>query len=83
MTDHIDSNRIAKVEIDRNKCLSNGYCVDIAEEVFSLDDDFISIVGDISKTDGATLLEAAKACPSVAIIVKDSDGKQIYPEVEG
>jgi ferredoxin len=74
------SGRIAKVEIDRSKCLSNGYCVDIAAQVFSLDDDFISVVGNISLADDSTLMEAARTCPSVAIIVKDEEGNQLYPE---
>lgn len=72
--------RFATVEVDRNKCLSNGYCLDIAAQVFSWDEESISIAGDILLADDDTLLRAARTCPSLAIIVKDEDGKQIYPE---
>lgn len=76
----MEPRRIAKVEIDRDKCLSNGYCLDIAEQVFSWDEDDISVVGNIQLADEATLTEAARICPSMAIILKDKDGQEIDPD---
>lgn len=74
--------RVAGVTIDRLKCFSQERCVDIAPQVFSLDAEAISTVGDISLTDDATLLSAARACPMQAISIWGSNANQLYPETE-
>jgi ferredoxin len=63
-------------EIDTNACAAHGDCVDLAPEVFVLDD-VAQVVGQGSDE---LLLAAAEACPSAAIRLLDSDsGGQIYP----
>jgi ferredoxin len=62
--------------IDRSACSAHGDCVDIAPEVFEL--------GDTAEVIGSgpdeRILEAAKACPALAIEVVDSEtGEVIYP----
>lgn len=64
------------VEIDENACAAHGDCVDIAPDVFVLDD----VARAIGGGPDALLLEAAEACPSTAIQIFDSDtSERIYP----
>ena len=64
------------VQVDENVCAAHGDCVDIAPMVFALNDT-AHVIGDGPPD---LILEAAEACPSVAITVIDADtGEQIYP----
>lgn len=62
--------------IDDAACAAHGDCVDIAPQVFVLND-----VAEVIGTGPDDLLrEAAEACPSVAIILTDEQtGEQVYP----
>jgi ferredoxin len=62
--------------IDARACAAHGDCQDIAPEVFLLDDDVASVIGDGPDD---LLLEAARMCPSVAIVILDDRGTQVYP----
>jgi ferredoxin len=63
-------------EIDESACAAHGDCVDLAPEVFALDD----VARVIGPGTDEQLLAAAEACPSAAIRVLDSDtGGQVYP----
>jgi ferredoxin len=62
--------------IDEDACAGHGDCAAIAPNVFELDD--------VARVIGAgppeLILEAAEACPSVAISVIDGEsGEQVYP----
>jgi ferredoxin len=81
MTDQYPARRISKVSVDRTKCFSQEQCVATAPQVFSLDAEQISTVGDIALADDETLLAAARACPVQAISVFDQEGNQLYPEL--
>lgn len=62
--------------IDPGECSAHGDCVEIAPQVFRLDDTAV-VIGDGPED---LLLEAAEACPAVAISVVDSEtGETIYP----
>lgn len=62
--------------IDESACAAHGDCVDVAPQVFRLDD----IAEVIGTGPDDLLMEAAKACPSVAIILLDQEtGAQVYP----
>lgn len=62
--------------IDENACAAHGDCVDIAPNVFELDD----VARVIGTGPPELILEAAEACPSVAITVIDEDtNEQVYP----
>lgn len=64
------------VEIDDGACAAHGDCVDVAPEVFVLDD----VARVIGHGPDEVLLAAAEACPSVAIRVIDAaSGEPIYP----
>ncbi len=70
-----------KIEIDRDACISDGLCVNEAPGTFEMDDDDIAIVIDPEGDDADTILEAAQACPSEAIILYDAEtGEKVWPE---
>ena len=64
------------IQIDEAACAAHGDCVDIAPEVFALDD-VVRVIGD---GPDEVLLAAAEACPSVAIHLLDPDTSEpVYP----
>ncbi len=71
--------KIAKIEIDRELCIGAASCVAIAPGVFALDGENKAFVVDKNAADAETILNAAKSCPTKAIILFDGEGKQIFP----
>lgn len=64
------------IQIDEGACAAHGDCVDIAPQVFALDD-VVRVVGDGPDD---LLLAAAEACPSVAIHLLDAETSEpLYP----
>jgi ferredoxin len=64
------------VHVDEGACAAHGDCVDVAPEVFELDD----IAHVIGTGPDELLLEVAEACPSGAIRVIDQrTNEQVYP----
>ena len=64
------------IQIHEAACAAHGDCVDLAPEVFALDD-VVRVIGD---GPDEVLLAAAEACPSVAIHVVDAETSEpIYP----
>ena len=68
-----------KVKVDRMLCIGTADCVKIASNTFELDDEAKSIVKKQNGDSDEKILEAAKVCPVLAIVVEDEDGKQVYP----
>lgn len=65
-----------EIEIDEAACAAHGDCEVIAPEVFEVDD----VAHVIGTAPDDLLMEAAKACPSVAIrLIDASSGRQVYP----
>ncbi len=63
-------------KIDPNECSAHGDCVDIAPQVFQLDDT-ATVIG---TGPDELILEAAEVCPAVAISVIDSEtGETVFP----
>jgi ferredoxin len=63
-------------KIDPNECSAHGDCVDIAPQVFELEDTAVVI----GTGPDELILEAAEACPAVAISVVDSEtGETVFP----
>ncbi|MBS1844245.1 MAG: ferredoxin [Actinobacteria bacterium] len=62
--------------IDPDECLAHGDCVEVAPEVFRLDDTAVVIgTGPVE-----LLVAAAESCPAVAISIVDEDtGAVLYP----
>lgn len=68
------------VTVDLNKCIAAGPCAIAAPGVFEIRSEDGKAI--ISNPDGDNLdsvLEAARCCPILAIIIKDQLGKQIFP----
>jgi len=62
--------------IDAGACTAHGDCEAIAPEIFALED--VAVV--VGTGPDELMLEAARICPSVAIVVTDGDtGQQVYP----
>jgi ferredoxin len=68
-----------KIRVERSLCISSGTCVNIAPEVFEMDQEDIACVKNPAGSDEQTIMEAAETCPVSAIIIEDDDGNQIYP----
>lgn len=63
-------------KIDKSACSAHGDCVDIAPGVFALGET-AEVIGEGTDEE---ILEAAKACPSLAIEVIDSEtGETVFP----
>jgi len=63
-------------EIDAAACAAHGDCEAIAPEIFRVED--VAVV--IGEGPDELMLEAARACPSVAIRITEGDsGEQVYP----
>ncbi len=68
------------MKIDRDLCIGAATCVALAPKAWALDDEAKAIILDTaSEESDQALLDAAKGCPVMAIIITDEDGKQIYP----
>jgi ferredoxin len=81
-----------RVRVDRELCISAASCVALLPEVFELDSEGKAVMKqltgektsewtDYSKlsAEAQMVLEAAKSCPTSAIIIEDDQGKQVYP----
>ena len=65
-----------KVRVDSAACSGHGDCAEIAPEVFDVDL-VAEVIGD---GPDELILEAAKACPSLAITVIDGKtGETVFP----
>jgi ferredoxin len=61
--------------IDAGACAAHGDCEAIAPEVFTIED--VAVV--VGTGPDELMLAAAQACPSVAIVISDADGRRMYP----
>jgi ferredoxin len=62
--------------VDVDECSAHGDCVEIAPTVFRLDDTAVVI----GAGPDDLILEAAEACPAVAISIVDSEtGETVFP----
>ncbi|HEX7456341.1 MAG TPA: ferredoxin [Candidatus Nanoarchaeia archaeon] len=68
-----------KVKVDRTLCIGTADCTKIAPNTFVLDREAKAVVKKQNADPDEKILEAAKVCPVLAIIIEDEDGKQVYP----
>ena len=68
-----------KIKVDRNLCIGAGTCSVIAPEVFELDGELKAVVKNPNGAAEDKIIDAAKSCPVLAIILEDEEGKQIFP----
>ena len=68
------------VKIDRLICVGFETCVEVAPDLFQMDEEGIAIfTSDISEVDKEIVLEACKECPVDALVVLDASGNQLHP----
>lgn len=68
------------MHIERSLCIGAATCVAIAPKAWTLDDEAKAIILPTAEEEtDINLIEAAKSCPVMAIIITDTNGKQIYP----
>lgn len=68
-----------KIEVKRDLCIGAAACLAVAPDVYELDDEMKAVVKNEKGADQETVLESAKACPTLAIFIYDDDGKQVFP----
>jgi ferredoxin len=68
------------VKIDRLICVGFESCVEVAPDLFQMDEEGIAIfTSDTNEVDKETVLEACKECPVDALVVLDASGNQLHP----
>ena len=68
------------VKIDRLICVGFETCVEVAPDLFQMDEEGIAIfTSDTNEVDKETDLEACKECPVDALVVLDASGNQLHP----
>ncbi|MBI1863354.1 ferredoxin [Candidatus Microgenomates bacterium] len=68
------------IEIERDLCIGAATCVAIAPQTFNLDEEAKAIVLEAAAGDtDETILDAAKSCPTAAIILTNEKGERIFP----
>jgi ferredoxin len=68
------------MRIDRDLCIGAATCIAIAPKAWALDDEAKAVILDTAQEEtDENLLEAAKGCPVMAIVLTDETGKQIFP----
>jgi ferredoxin len=68
-----------RIEIDREKCISAGDCVEEAPTVFDLDSFGKAILLDPTSVNDEKLMAAARSCPVDAISLFDDNGNRLFP----
>ena len=68
------------VRIDRGLCIASTNCINVAGEIFELDDEgIVAFRDDAQEITREMLIDGCASCPVDALIVIDADGKQIVP----
>ncbi|EKD96183.1 MAG: hypothetical protein ACD_24C00155G0002 [uncultured bacterium] len=68
-----------KIKVINELCISAGTCIIRAPNTFDLDEAGIAYVKEGTWDDALDIIEAAKSCPTTAIIIEDLNGNQIWP----
>jgi len=73
--------RKLKFHVDRDLCIGAATCVAIAPNTFLLDSEAKAIILNTAEADtDETIIDAARGCPTAAIIIEDDQGTKIFPE---
>lgn len=68
-----------KIKVINDLCIGASTCVIQASNTFDLDENGIAYVKEGTWDDALAIINAAKSCPTTAIIIEDLEGKQLYP----
>lgn len=70
-----------KIHVDRDLCIGAATCVAIAPKTFILDSEVKSIIlSSVDDEDQSVILDAARGCPTAAIIIEDETGEKVFPK---
>ena len=68
------------VKIDRLICVGFETCVEVAPDLFEMDDEGIAIfTSDTNEVDKEVVLGSCNECPVDALVVLDASGNQLHP----
>lgn len=81
-----------RIRVDREKCIGAASCIALLPKIFKLDNENKAIIHRKDGTESSEwtdyidldaapdeLIAAAESCPTLAIIIEDDDGNQIFP----
>ena len=69
------------VKVDRDLCIGAATCVAVAAKAFDLDTEAKAVILDsVDEETREAIIEAAKSCPTAAIIIVDEKGNKIFPQ---
>ncbi len=70
-----------KMHVDKDLCIGAATCVAIAPQTFLLDSEAKAIIIDTAECDtDETILDAARGCPTAAIVIEDDQGNVVFPK---
>lgn len=70
-----------KITIHKDKCKGHSNCASVAPNVFDVDENFKAVILDPKGDGDREILEAAKVCPTQAILLEDEiTGEKIFPK---
>ena len=70
--------KVTKIEVDKDACIGAATCVALAGKAFQLNSKGIAeVLGSAFDQTDDELIDAAKSCPTQAIKLFDSEGKEI------
>ena len=73
--------RKLKVMVERDLCIGAATCIAIAPNTFVLDSEAKAIIlNTIDKDTDEVIIDAARGCPTAAIIIEDDQGNRIFPK---
>lgn len=73
--------RKLKVRVERDLCIGAATCIAVAPKTFLLDEDAKAVILNTAEEDSdETIIDAAKSCPTAAIIIENEKGEQIFPK---
>lgn len=81
MNDHMERTiSDLTIRIDRTLCIGSGNCVNLAPEIFELDEDnLVTFREETPDIDLGRLTEACILCPVDALLAFDEEGEQLVP----
>ncbi|OGK20663.1 hypothetical protein A3C23_05720 [Candidatus Roizmanbacteria bacterium RIFCSPHIGHO2_02_FULL_37_13b] len=70
-----------KIHVDRDLCIGAATCIAIAPKTFLLDSEAKAVIlTTIDQEDQNTIIDAAKGCPTAAIIITDERNERVFPK---
>ena len=70
-----------KIWVDRDLCIGAATCIAVSPKVYVLDKEAKAVILDTIDEDTIeNIIESAKACPVVAIIIEDEKGNRVFPK---